>query len=133
MYIQKQPFTPTYTCHQCGYDMHDRAAGEPCPECNMALDLRSDMPGSEKLSSIRIGILFGAVLVMPFVALISFVGVFVALYPCYPKKELECDFRITPRGVTLHRLIRTLFRVCIAEFAVFTLISLIWPDALNWW
>ena len=128
--------SPQYTCLECGYDMHDRQGGDPCPECNTPLDTRPGISGSNRAASIKITILIVAFFMMPFFALISFIGLFTAIYPSYPsypQKSLESHYRISQKVTQKRRLIRILVWLCFAEFAALMVISLIWTDALNWW
>ena len=133
MSAQKHPIRMSFTCHECGYDMHDRIKGEPCPECNTALDTRPDLPGSLKSTTLRVYLLVISIVAMPFVAMASFLIIMIAIFPNYHQKIIDRHFRISFRVAHKRRLIRLLVWVCIAEFAALMVISSIWPEALNWW
>ena len=130
---QKHPFTMSFTCHACGYDMHDRVRGDLCPECGTELDTRPDLPGSLRGTTLRAYILIGAILAMPFVAMISFLVIAMVIIPSYPEKTVDRYFRISYQVARKRRLIRLLIWISLAEFAALMVISDIWPNALNWW
>ncbi|MEM9374456.1 MAG: hypothetical protein AAGA55_12510 [Planctomycetota bacterium] len=120
-------------CHNCGYDMSERAAREPCPECGTPHDTRTDSPGANTRSwaALTSGVLAG--LIMPFVALISLTLLVVAFANLRGIERTRPMYRI--RGPIAHRIRLTrilLWFVLVELFALLTLHTLR-PEALNWW
>ncbi|MGV6815465.1 MAG: hypothetical protein ACWA5W_10735 [Phycisphaerales bacterium] len=130
---QKHPFTQRFTCHACGYDMHDRVKGDLCPECGTELDTRPDLPGSLRGTTLRAYLLIGSILAMPFVAMISILLIAMVIIPSYPQKTVDRYFRISYQVARRRQLIRLLIWISLAELAALVVISEFWPKALNWW
>ena len=124
-----------FTCHECGYDMHDREKDDPCPECNTPLDIRPDFPGSKRVALVNIWILIISLLIMPFASLFSFFGLVTVIFPNpnYSRKLYGSKYRISFCLAKRCKLIQRLIRVWFVEFVALMAISTIWPNALNWW
>lgn len=120
-------------CHACGYDMHGRLTGEPCPECGAAFDTRPIAPGSSTRSMTILVCLWLAIAAMPFVALLSVILLIVAYANDRGLDKSLAGRRLSYRVHRRLRLARWLGWIFLAEFGGFMLISEVWPDALNWW
>lgn len=133
MSIQKHPFEQVFTCHACGYDMHDRSSGERCPECDSPLDTRHDLPGAENRSKRAVVYVVFAIILNPFLALIGFFFLYPAFRTIYWLKPKKTDFRIPYHITKRRKLIELLVYVWFIEFIAMLAISENWPQALNWW
>ncbi len=133
MDIQRLPLTQTFTCHECGYDMHDRQAGDPCPECNTALDSRKDDPVAERKSRIGTGFMIAAILLTPIFGFFATLFVGIAHYQYHQSHSLTSIYRISYSTRKRRKRFKLLFYCWIGEVVTMILILLYWPNAFNWW
>ncbi|MBL4810373.1 MAG: hypothetical protein JKY43_10010 [Phycisphaerales bacterium] len=124
---------PTLTCHACGYDMHDRKSKDLCPECEAPFDTRPDAYTKPWKLALPLCTSTLAILIMPFVAIVSLLLMFPAFQTASIHKKINPEFR-TPHWAQ-RRLNQNQFLmwIIVIEFFAMTTISLIWPNALNWW
>ena len=122
-----------FICHQCGYDMIGRADADPCPECNTPFDTRLDLPGAEGRSKRAVVYVVIAILCNPLLVPIGFFFLYPVICTVYWLKPKKTDFRIPYHITKRRKLIELLGWVWCAELFALVAISIIWPQALNWW
>jgi hypothetical protein len=120
-------------CNACGYDMNARPAGDPCPECGTPFDPRPDAPGSRTRSMTVLICLWAALVLMPFLALLSLILWFAAYASELGIRWSGAEHRLSYRVRRRLRTARWLWWTNAAAFWLLMLIFFIWPDALNWW
>ncbi|MBL4697518.1 MAG: hypothetical protein JKX70_01655 [Phycisphaerales bacterium] len=133
MPIQKHPFTQVFTCHECGYDMHDRIKGDPCPECNTALDTRRDDPVAVYKSRVGLAWVVASLLLLPFIGLISLLFVGLAQYKYLQHHSLTATYRASYATRKRRKLIKRLFLLWIGEALLLLLIARYWPPLFPLW
>ncbi|PCI07493.1 hypothetical protein COB72_10130 [bacterium] len=133
MPIQKHPFTQVFTCHACGYDMHDRAGGDRCPECDTPLNTRHDLPGAESRSKRAVVYMIFAMVISPIVPPIAFGFIYPAIATVYWLKPKKTDFRIAYHITKRRKLIEILVYVWFFEFLAMMWLDEIWPPFMEWW
>ncbi len=133
MPIQKYPFTQVFTCHECGYDMHDRIKGEPCPECNTALDTRKDDPVADYKSRVGLAFIVIALISMPLIGMVSLLFVGFAQYKYLQEHSLRATYRASYATRKRRRLIKWLCIAWVGEVLVLMLIARYWPPLFPLW
>ncbi|RMH30674.1 MAG: hypothetical protein D6692_01640 [Planctomycetota bacterium] len=112
--------------------MHDRAAGDLCPECATPFDPRPDLPGAgwESHAAFWIGVL-SIVMLVPasFIALL--LGAFAVFFGEMPTRA--CDYRATRWQRRRLRIGFACGLVAVSVVLVGILVSRLLPGAMNWW
>jgi hypothetical protein len=121
-------------CHACGYDMRDRAAGDPCPECAAPFDTRPDAPGSYTRSMTMLVCLSLSIVVVPFVLFPIWLVLWVIAYANERGIQRSLPGHRLPHRVKrrLH-IARWLSWVSVAAWFGMMFIHFVRPDLLNWW
>ena len=92
-------------CFACGYDMHDRAHGDLCPECGVPFDSRPDWPRARRDSltifwcGVASIVMTTSIVLMPLSTFPACI-VFITLSGTGPKPRTH---RISPRWMRLRR------------------------------
>ena len=120
---------PTFICHGCGYDMHDRKCMDPCPECGVPLDTRPD--GYTKPWKLTAPLLCSVltILSMPFISIFSFIFMIPSFFIASAQKQMSPGYRIPYWAQKRLNQNRKLIWIAYIQFWA----TLIWPQVFNWW
>ncbi|MFK7758497.1 MAG: hypothetical protein AB8C13_00970 [Phycisphaerales bacterium] len=124
---------PSQNCHHCSYDMHNRRAGDQCPECATTFDTRPDAYTSRFKLNYPIVLSCIGLAVMPFVAIFAFIFLLPTIYVCHKCRVTPTGFRVPSWAAKRLEINKYLLSIAIAEFCLMLIIHTIWPQAFNWW
>ena len=124
---------PSLTCHHCGYDLHDRQQGDPCPECSTPFDTRPDAYINPWKLNAAITCILIAIVSVPFIAIFSLIFLMPAYFAHSSLKMVSSENRIPTWASNKLRLCYKLMLACLIEFLALMFISDLWPRLFNWW
>jgi hypothetical protein len=124
---------PQYTCLECGYDMHDRQGGDPCPECNTPLDIRKDDPVANRKTLISLIVMILAIVVMPFAGTLSALLTLYAHHTVRKRHSLISEYRQSSKTRSRRRLIQYLTYIWFILIIIMLIVEQSWPGVFNWW
>ena len=133
MSIQKHPFTPTYICHECGYDMHDRDENDLCPECGTLLDTKRDDTFANHRSLIVQASLFLGIVLMPLSLGYGVAFMIGGLGANHNLRKKRPEYRLLSTTGNRIKRIQILICVILIEFIALMTIDSNWPSLLFWW
>ena len=122
-----------FTCGRCGYGMPNQCRGDHCPECNTPLDTRKDDPIGDRYSTLAIGFLATAILLMPFVGSLSILFVVISQFQVTKRHSLVNEYRVSMKTMRNRQIVRILLFVWAVEIAFMLSVTIYYPDAFNWW
>lgn len=122
----------TLTCGRCAYDMTDQPRGALCPECGTPLDTRKDDPIGDRYSTLAIGFLATAILLMPFVGSLSILFVVISQFQVTKRHSLVNEYRVSMKTMRNRQIVRILLFVWAVEIAFMLSVTIYYPDAFNW-
>lgn len=123
----------SFSCGQCGYAMPDRQPGDHCPECNTPLDPREDDPVALRASQNAIYLVISAILLLPFLGLVSLILLVIARFQIAKRHPLASEYRISFAIKNKRRTADRLAYLFIIVFGAMFIIQYLYPNALNWW
>ncbi len=123
----------SHSCGTCGYAMPGRRRGDHCPECNTPLDTRQDDPVALRASQNAIYIVIFAILLLPFLALISFTLLVIARIQITKRHPLASDYRLSYAIMRKRKVVDRLTSLYFIVFCAMFFIQYLYPDAFNWW